>query len=252
MTTSAHSIVMAARDGSKTDSWFLINGVVENFHELHGDRQHGDDAAIIGGVGRINGLPVTVIATQKGTSMDERLATHFGSPEPWGYRKASRLMEQAAQFHHPVVLFVNTPGAYPGPEAEAAGQGAAIAQSLLMMQTLAVPCVTLIFGEGGSGGALALASGDRVWMTEKSEYAVLSPEGFATILWKDATRAAEAADVMQLTPQQLLKQHVIERIIPEPLVMAKLKDDLYRELRELMRLPVDELLEKRQQRFRQF
>ncbi len=208
--TSAYATVQAARAPRPYTTRELINGLVANFHELHGDRSSHDDPAVIGGIGWLDDQAVTVIATDKGNDLTERLQTHFGSPEPWGYRKALRLMKQAAKFHRPIVTLINTPGAYPGKEAEANGQGAAIADLLVTCADLPTPILAILVGEGGSGGALALAFGDEVWMTDKSMYSILSPEGFAAILWKDSSRAKEAAEVMQLTPRDLLaKKSVI-------------------------------------------
>lgn len=213
--TSAYATVQAARAPRPYTTRELINGLVTNFHELHGDRSSHDDPAVIGGIGWLDDQAATVIATDKGNDLTERLQTHFGSPEPWGYRKALRLMKQAAKFHRPIVTLINTPGAYPGKEAEANGQGAAIADLLVTCADLPTPILAVLVGEGGSGGALALAFGDEVWMTDKSMYSILSPEGFAAILWKDSSRAKEAAEVMQLTPRDLLAKKVCDRIITD-------------------------------------
>ena len=227
-----------------------------DFFELHGDRVGGDDPAIIGGWATFHDQPVTVIITNRGQDLAERQQTHFGSPMPAGYRKALRLMQQAAHFNRPVLLFVNTPGAYPSPEAEEQGQGSALAQSILAMGELEVPVITVIYGEGGSGGALALAVSDQVWMLEYSTYAILSPEGFAAILWKDSKKAGLAAEQMQLTPQALLKQQVIEGIIPEPddhkEVCTNIDQVLWEQLQKLRALPGNELVRQRHARFRKF
>ncbi|MDN6900566.1 carboxyltransferase subunit alpha [Oenococcus sicerae] len=249
---SAAEVVKQARSDDKTDSWPLINQLVTDFHEFHGDRNTADDPAIIAGIGYLLDKPLTLIATQKGHDVKSRLATHFGSPEPWGYRKAIRLMREAEKFHRPVLTLINTPGAFPGVDAEQAGQGEAIASSIATMMSLKVPVIAVIFGEGGSGGALALASSDRVWMTAHSEYAVLSPEGFASILWKDAKRSAEAAEVMGLTPHDLLDAGVVEQILPEPLDIAGLKQQLFSAFSELFALSPEQLVEQRYQRFRKF
>ncbi|KGO31549.1 acetyl-CoA carboxylase [Oenococcus alcoholitolerans] len=198
------------------------------------------------------GYPVTLISTQKGHEVKDRLATHFGSPEPWGYRKAVRLMKQAELFHRPVINLINTPGAFPGADAEKGGQGEAIADSIAKMMDLKTPIISLIFGEGGSGGALALASSDQVWMTEKSEYSILSPEGFASILWKDSAKAPQAAEIMGLTPHDLLNAKVVEKIIPEPLDIASLQRDLFLKFKELCSLHAEDLVTLRYQRFRKF
>lgn len=253
---TAAAIVAAARGPKKITTPELIHGLCSEFMELHGDRGNGDDQAVIGGIGVFNQQPVTLIATDKGTSAEERIAKNFGSPLPAGYRKARRLIMQAAKFHRPVITLVNTSGAYPGQAAEENGQGEAIARNLLELSTVPVPMITIIFGEGGSGGALALACGDEVWMLENSMYSVLSPEGFASILWKDSMRSAEAAELLQLTPQALLKQQVIEGIIPEPgshkKVVRNIADVLKRELPRLQRMTTTELLEQRKQRYRKF
>ncbi|WP_125702260.1 acetyl-CoA carboxylase carboxyltransferase subunit alpha [Lacticaseibacillus daqingensis] len=252
--TEAYEIVQAARTPRAEPVRALIAQLVSGFVEQHGDRRHGDDPAIIGGVGWLGAQPLTVIATDKGDTLAERLATHFGGPEPWGYRKAERLMHQAAKFHRPVLTLINTPGAYPGRDAEENGQGEAIASLLLTASTLPVPIIAVLIGEGGSGGALALAAGDEVWMTDRSMYAILSPEGFASILWKDVTRAHEAAGVMGLTPETLLKQHVIERIIPDQGASfgPTLKAALTTAFAAKIKLPAATLLAQRQARFRQF
>ncbi|MDV7714329.1 carboxyltransferase subunit alpha [Oenococcus oeni] len=249
---SAAEVVKQARSDNKTDSRVMIKQLLTDFREFHGDRNSADDPAIIGGIGRLLDRPVTLISTQKGHDVENRLATHFGSPEPWGYRKAIRLMKQAELFCRPVVTLINTPGAFPGMDAEKAGQGEAIASCIATMMNLKVPVISLIFGEGGSGGALALASSDRVWMTEHSEYAVLSPEGFASILWKDAKRSSEAAEVMGLTPAALLDAGVVEQILPEPLDLVGLRQQLFSAFNELFALTPDALVEQRYQRFRKF
>lgn len=192
-----------------------------DFLEFHGDRCYGDDPAIIGGIARFAGIPVTVIAQAKGRSTKENVAHHFGMPSPEGYRKALRLMKQAEKFKRPILLFVDTPGAFCGIEAEERGQGEAIARNLFEMSSMKVPVLSVVIGEGGSGGALALAVADEVWMLENAIYSVLSPEGFASILWKDSKRASEAAEVMKLTAADLKKLGVIEAVIAEPEVYTE-------------------------------
>lgn len=192
-----------------------------DFLEFHGDRCYGDDPAIIGGIARFAGIPVTVIAQVKGKSTKENVAHHFGMPSPEGYRKALRLMKQAEKFKRPILLFVDTPGAFCGIEAEERGQGEAIARNLFAMSSMKVPILSVVIGEGGSGGALALAVADEVWMLENAIYSVLSPEGFASILWKDSKRASEAAAVMKLTAADLKKLGVIEAVIAEPEVYTE-------------------------------
>lgn len=198
-----------------------IRTLFSDFLEFHGDRCYGDDPAIIGGIARFAGIPVTVIAQAKGKSTKENVAHHFGMPSPEGYRKALRLMKQAEKFKRPILLFVDTPGAFCGIEAEEQGQGEAIARNLFEMSSMKVPVLSVVIGEGGSGGALALAVADEVWMLENAIYSVLSPEGFASILWKDSKRASEAAEVMKLTAADLKKLGVIEAVIAEPEVYTE-------------------------------
>ena len=198
-----------------------IRILFSDFLEFHGDRCYGDDTAIIGGIARFAGIPVTVIAQVKGKSTKENVAHHFGMPSPEGYRKALRLMKQAEKFKRPILLFVDTPGAFCGIEAEERGQGEAIARNLFAMSSMKVPILSVVIGEGGSGGALALAVADEVWMLENAIYSVLSPEGFASILWKDSKRASEAAAVMKLTAADLKKLGVIEAVIAEPEVYTE-------------------------------
>ena len=198
-----------------------IRILFSDFLEFHGDRCYGDDTAIIGGIARFAGIPVTVIAQAKGKSTKENVAHHFGMPSPEGYRKALRLMKQAEKFKRPILLFVDTPGAFCGIEAEERGQGEAIARNLFEMSSMKVPILAVVSGEGGSGGALALAVADEVWMLENAIYSVLSPEGFASILWKDSKRASEAAAVMKLTAADLKKLGVIEAVIAEPEVYTE-------------------------------
>ena len=198
-----------------------IRTLFSDFLEFHGDRCYGDDPAIIGGIARFAGIPVTVIAQAKGKSTKENVAHHFGMPSPEGYRKALRLMKQAEKFKRPILLFVDTPGAFCGIEAEERGQGEAIARNLFAMSSMKVPILSVVIGEGGSGGALALAVADEVWMLENAIYSVLSPEGFASILWKDSKRASEAAEVMKLTAADLKKLGVIEAVIAEPEVYTE-------------------------------
>lgn len=252
----AADIVKAARSADKIETWTLINGLVTDFIELHGDRTSGDDPAIIGGVGRLGTRAVTVIATQKGTTVEEKIATHYGDPEPQGYRKALRLMRQADKFKRPIITLINTAGAYPGADAEQHGQGEAIASLLEASLDLKVPFIAIIFGEGGSGGALALACADEVWMFEHSIYSVLSPEGFASILWKDSSRADEAAGLMKLTPDDLLKMTIIDQIITEPKnqerLVKNLKKKLILKISELSQQSPEALIQQRLTRFRKF
>lgn len=250
-------VVAAARSQAKITTPELIEHLFDDFFELHGDRQGSDDPAIVGGLARFCGRPVTVVATDKGKTPKQRVAKHFGSPEPAGYRKLLRLAKQAEKFGRPVVTFVNTAGAYPGRSAEEQGQGEALARCLLELGQLEVPLITFIIGEGGSGGALAMACGDRVYMLEDSMYSVLSPEGFASILWKDSQRADEAAEVMQLTPEALLEHGAIEGVIAEDendhlATVAAIKAVLKRDLELLVKKDPTELLAERYERFRKF
>lgn len=231
------------------------------FIELHGDRLFRDDRAILGGVGVFEGQPVTVIFQEKGKTTKENIAHNFGMPSPEGYRKALRLMKQAEKFQRPVICFVDTPGAFCGLEAEERGQGEAIARNLFEMAGLRVPVLSIVIGEGGSGGALALAVADEVWMLENSVYSILSPEGFATILWKDSKRAKEAAEVMKMTAQDLKAAGMIEQVIAEPEqlttetmeeVCVELRTGICRFLKASGELSEEELCEKRYQRFRKF
>ena len=209
--------VAIARHPQRPNITDYIQALFTDFFEQKGDRLCGEDAAILGGVALYHGRPVTVIGTRKGKTLEENLKCNFGMPNPEGYRKALRLMRQAEKFRRPILTFIDTSGAYPGLEAEAHGQGEAIARNLYEMSRLTVPVIALITGEGNSGGALALGVANRVLMLENSVYAILSPEGFASILWKDSSRSNEAAQVMGLTAQDLLNLGVIDEIIPEPL-----------------------------------
>ncbi|MDO7804246.1 carboxyltransferase subunit alpha [Lactiplantibacillus pentosus] len=253
--TTAYEQVQAARSTDKISIEALIDGLTEDFFACHGDRQRADDPAVIAGLATIAERPVTIIGIQKGQTLAENQARHFGCATPSGYRKALRLMQQAEALRQPVVTLINTPGAYPGVDAEYQGQGRAIADCLLAGIQLKVPFLSLIVGEGGSGGALALACGDQVWMLAKSTYSVLSPEGYATILWKQSQRAAEAAEKMRLTPTELLADGVIDRIIPEVVTAADcqpLKAAIDETLTALAAKPVTELVAQRQARYRQF
>lgn len=196
-------ILKEARDQGRLTALDFAQGIFDDFIELHGDRNFRDDGAIIGGIGRLNGQAVTVVGIQKGRNLQDNLNRNFGQPHPEGYRKALRLMKQAEKFGRPVVTFINTAGAYPGVGAEERGQGEAIARNLMEMSDLKVPIIAIIIGEGGSGGALALAVADKVWMLENTIYSILSPEGFATILWKDGSRSEEAAELMKITSGEL-------------------------------------------------
>lgn len=250
-------IIKEARDQGRLTALDFAQGIFDDFIELHGDRNFRDDGAVIGGIGRLGDRTVTVVGIQKGKNLQDNLKRNFGQPHPEGYRKALRLMKQAEKFGRPVVTFINTAGAYPGVGAEERGQGEAIARNLMEMSDLKVPIIAIIIGEGGSGGALALGVADKVWMLENSIYAVLSPEGFASILWKDGSRAMEAAELMKITSHELLNMEIVDKVIPEHgfsngELLAQVKKELQEELKVLQALPLEDLLEQRYQRFRKY
>lgn len=207
--------VLAARKKNRPLITDYIDTLFEDFIELKGDRLSKEDGSILGGVAMFHGVPVTVMGHRKGRTTEDNIKYNFGMPSPEGYRKAIRLMKQAEKFNRPVITFVDTPGAYPGMEAESHGQSTAIAESIACMCRLKVPVVTIITGEGSSGGALAIAAADSVWMLENAVYSILSPEGFAAIMWKDSGKAAEACDIMKITAGELLEYGLIDGIIPE-------------------------------------
>lgn len=213
---SAWERVLASRKKDRPVGKDYIDRLFTDFTELHGDRYFADDKAIIGGIARFHGMPVTVLAQEKGRDTKENIQRNFGMPSPDGYRKSLRLMKQAEKFHRPVICFVDTPGAFCGIEAEERGQGEAIARNIYEMSALKVPVLSIVIGEGGSGGALAMATADEVWILENSIYSILSPEGFASILWKDSAKAQEAAEVMKLTAADLYEQGMVEQVLPEP------------------------------------
>ncbi|MGF2048609.1 acetyl-CoA carboxylase carboxyl transferase subunit alpha [Lactococcus lactis] len=245
-------IINEARAADRISARDIIDKVFTDFFELHGDRQLTDDEAIVGGIARFNNQAVTVIGIQKGRNLAENLATNFGQPSPNGYRKALRLMKQAEKFGRPVITFINTAGAYPGIEAEERGQGEAIARNLLEMSDLKVPIIAFITGEGGSGGALALALANKVYILENAVYSVLSPEGFATILWKDGSRRDEAAELMKITAPHLLEMGLVDAIISEENLIDNLKRQLTESLGKLSLLTEIELAEQRYERFRKY
>lgn len=249
-----------ARHPQRPTTLDYIQHIFTDFIELHGDRVYGDDLAIVGGVARLNGVPVTVVGHQKGKDTKDNIARHFGSPHPEGFRKALRLMKQADKFRRPIITLIDTKGAYPGNAAEERGQGEAIARNLLEMASMRVPILCVVIGEGGSGGALALGVGNRVFMLENAIYSVISPEGAASILYKDATKSLEAAEFMKITADEILKLGVIDDIIPEPkggahrdVVMQAeaIKRVLWSHLQELSKLTENELREDRYNKFRQ-
>ena len=248
-----YAIVKLARSSDRPTGLDYIRNLTTDFVELHGDRRYADDPAIVGGIARLKGVPVTVIAIVKGHTAKERTFRNFGAPHPEGYRKALRLMKQAEKFGRPVICFIDTSGAYCGIGGEERGQGQAIAENLMELSTLCVPVISILVGEGGSGGALALAVADRVWMLSNAVYSVISPEGCASILWKDAKKAEEAAARLKLTSEDAKNLGVVERIVSEKDLGEKpfydrLREDLVQELEELAHDP--DLVAKRYDRFR--
>lgn len=253
--------VLAARDSTRPVSTDYIEAIFQDFTELHGDRCFRDDGSIVGGIARLEERSVTVIGVQKGRSTKENVKRNFGMPFPEGYRKALRLMKQAEKFGRPVICFVDTPGAFCGMEAEERGQGGAIAQNLLEMAALKVPVLSIVTGEGGSGGALALAAANEVWMLENASYTILSPEGFASILWKDSSRASEAAEIMKVTARELKEMGIIDQVIPEhmpadaqslPALALYLKERIRLFLEKEAPKTPEELSRERYQRFRAY
>lgn len=251
--------VNIARYQDRPTSLDYIEILIEDFMEFHGDRFYGDDPAIIGGVGRFSGMPVTVIGHQKGKKTKENIKRNFGMPNPEGYRKALRLMKQAEKFNRPIITFIDTPGAFCGIGPEERGQGEAIALNLMEMSRLKTPIISIVIGEGGSGGALALGVGDRVAMLQNAIYSVISPEGLSSILWKDSSRAERAASVMKLTADDLLELKAIDAVIKEALGGAhkdveytarQIKKYLLKELKELKDKDKVELVDKRYEKFR--
>ena len=250
---------LLARHAHRPYMMDYVRLLFEDFHELHGDRAYGDDAAMVAGFARYHGMPVALVGQQKGRDTKQRVAQNFGQAKPEGYRKALRIMRLAAKFGRPIFTFIDTPGAYPGIDAEERGQAEAIARNLREMARLPVPIVVTITGEGGSGGALAIAVGDRVNMLENSVYSVISPEGCASILWRDAAKAEVAAEALKITPRDLKGLGIIDEIVPEPDGGAHLDHDaaaslldrvLDRSLREIARLTTAELLDRRYEKFR--
>ncbi len=247
-----YALLQAARAADRASGKTMIRSLCSEFAELRGDRRFGDDHAIIGGIGRILDMPMMIIAQEKGGDLAERTKRNFGMPHPEGYRKALRLMKQAEKFNLPVLCLVDTPGAFCGLEAEARGQAQAVAENLFEMAGLRVPILSIFLGEGGSGGALALAVADRVWMMQNSVYSVISPEGCASILYKDAKKAEEAACALKLTPQNLLTLGVIEKIISEEpqADISALQRDIVCQFEALLALEKESLLQERYERFR--
>lgn len=253
--------VFLARQVGRPNGKCFIQALCSDFIELHGDRLSGDDPTVVGGIASFHGLPVTVLALCKGQNPGEFLQYNYGMANPSGYRKIQRLAQQAEKFGRPILTFIDTPGAYPGIQAEEQGQGEAIASCLALFSGLTVPVIATITGEGGSGGALALAMANRVLMLENAIYSILSPEGFSTILWKDASRKDEAAQLMGLTAQELWDQGIVDMMIPEGLggmmenesqVMEVLSQQIHKHLSELLKLNGNALAKDRYERFRRF
>ena len=252
--------VKLARMSVRPTGLDYIEGLLDDFIELHGDRYYGDDPAIVGGIAFFNGIPVTVIVQQKGRNTKENIKRNFSMPHPEGYRKSLRLMKQAEKFHRPIICIIDTPGAFCGIGAEERGQGEAIATNLAEMMFLKTPIISIVISEGGSGGALALGVGDRVYMLENSIYSILSPEGFASILYKDSSKAEKAANDMKLTADDLLEFGVIDGIIPEPTggahnnpneIFESVRSIIEKDIMELIKLSEEELLRKRYEKFRE-
>lgn len=258
---TAWEVVQLARHPKRPTSSTLIESVFPDFLELHGDQTFGDDHSVIGGIAHLFDMPITLIAQEKGKTTDEKIYRNFGMAHPEGYRKAYRLAKQAEKFHRPVLFIIDTPGAYPGIGAEERGQAMMIAKSIQSYFTLETPIISVILSEGGSGGALAIGIADRVWMFENATYSILSPEGFASILYKDASKAKDAAQNMKLTSKDLLDFSIIDKIIDEgdkalhenPIPVFNLfKTQLYDEFKQLKQVPLPELLEARYQKYRKF
>ena len=257
----AYDIVLAARGKDRLTASDYIKGFVDDFLEFHGDRRFGDDHAIIGGIGTMNGIPITVIGIEKGKDVKERIYHNFGSAHPEGYRKALRLMKQAEKFHRPILCLVDTAGAYCGVESEERGQGQAIAENLLELSNLKTPMLSIIIGEGGSGGALALAQTDRVWMLDTSYFSVVSPENCANILWRDSSKASQAATDLKLAAMDLYQLHLIDQVYPSLNVdatkeeqknyMLEFKQHILDEIILLKKKTVEQLVEERYEKYRQ-
>lgn len=260
MSKTAWEIVELARNPHRPTAKTLIDALFTNFIELHGDRTYHDDRSIIGGIALFENHPITVIATDKGTTTSDKIRVNFGMSHPEGYRKAKRLMLQAEKFKRPIFFIIDTPGAYPGIGAEERGQAWAIADNIATLSQLKTSTIALILSEGGSGGALALALCDQVWMCENAMYSILSPEGFSSILYKDASHAAEMAEHMKLTAAELLEYQLIDTIIPEveagchtnpEVTLDAIKNHLEESLHALQQIPIAELIEARYQKYRQ-
>lgn len=248
---TAYERVLLARSKDRAGIMDYIEALFTDFIELKGDRLGKEDGSIVGGIAMFHGIPVTVIGHRKGKTTEENICYNFGMTSPEGYRKALRLMKQAEKFRRPVITFIDTPGAYPGLEAESNGQSTAIAENIAAMSSLETPIIAVITGEGSSGGALALGVADKVWMLENAVYSILSPEGFASILWKDSTRAAEACDVMKITAEELLGFGLIDGVIPENEKMMQTIDRmLLDEIKKQQKLKGSVIVKNRYEKFR--
>lgn len=251
--------VLTARNNKRPTASSLIKYLFKDFIELHGDRLYGDDSCFICGIGLLDNIPLTIIAQEKGTTTEDKIKRNFGMPNPEGYRKSLRLMKQAEKFNRPIVCIIDTPGAYPGIGAEERGQAGAIANNLMEMINLKVPIISIVLGEGGSGGALAIGVSDEVWMFENAIYSILSPEGFASILYKDANYAKSVAPLMKITASDLLELNIVDKIIPEvegglhndpTYSFDILKLELLTKFNELIEIDSVKLLNKRYEKFR--
>ena len=257
--TSAWDKVKIVRNTARPSALHLLEYILSDFTELHGDRVFGDDKALVGGIGMLDGIPITVIAQERGRNQKEHRERNYAMPHPEGYRKAKRLAAQAERFRRPILCVVDTPGAYPGIGAEERGQAEAIAQCLLFFSAVYTPVITVVLGQGGSGGALALCMADRILMLENATFSVISPEGFASIYWKDSQRAREASEIMKMTSHELLKLGVVDEIIPEyggglhndkDHTFASLKTTLKDTFKDLMSVPVERLVKERYSKLR--